>query len=454
MRGVTKPAAASVLALALPAGGAAAEDRWIEVRAPHVQVVSNAAAGTARRLARDLTAFRSAVHHLVPGSESSSEPLTTVILFDDAVSMAPLYPTYEGKRRPVGGLFAQGEDRNYVAVSLKANETLKNAFHEYTHVLLSRVRNPLPLWLGEGLSELYSNAEIRDREVVIGRALGDHARLLRERGLLPLDTLFRAGQDSPEYNESGRQDRFYAQSWAVAHYVFVGAGRGPAFVEALAAGQSSGEAFTSVLGLAPDKQQKALATYVGRLAYPVMRAPVPPVAAEALREAKVEEREALFYRGDCLAHLGRVGDARPFLEKALTLSPSYAAPHRSMGLAYYHAKDYASAVRWLSGAIERDPGDGFARFLRATALVKLAGGSFGPAAAASVREDLLVATSALPDLPEPWQLLAYADSVLGRVDDEAVRVLRRAIELSPGRRDLQERLDLVLERRGDDAKAP
>ena len=438
------------LGLVLALGGvtARAEERWIEVSAPHLQVVANTSAGTAHRLARDLTAFRAAVDGLLPGSESGAAPLTTVILFDEPASMAPLYPTYEGKRRPVGGLFAQGDDRNYVVVAVKANETLPNAFHEYTHVLLARVRPALPLWLGEGLSDLYSNAEVGEREVVVGRPLEHHARLLKERGLLPLDTLFGAGLDSPEYNESGREDQFYAQSWAMAHYVFVGAGRGREFVEALAAGRSSSEAFASVLGVPPERQQKALATYVGRLSYPVMRAPVKPLASAALRETPVEEREALFYRGDCLAHLGRLDDARPFLEKAIALSPSYAAPHRSLGLAHYHAKEYASALRWLGGAIERDPEDGFARFLRATAAVKQGGGSFGPAAAASVREDLLVATARLPDMPEPWQLLAYVDSVLGRSDDDAVRTLRRALELAPSRRDLQERLELVLARRG------
>ena len=220
-----------------------------------------------------------------------------------------------------------------------------------------------------------------------------------------------------------------------------------------APGQSGREAFTSVLGLPPDRQQKALATYVARLAYPVARAPVPAVGTEPLREAPVEEREALFYRGDCLAHLGRIDDARPFLEKAITLSPSYAAPHRSLGLAYYHTRDYASAVRWLAGAIALDPADGFARFLHATAAVKQAGRSFGPAAAAAAREDLLVATARLPDMPEPWQMLAYVDSVLGRMDDDAVGALRRALERAPGRQDQQDRLELVLARR-DAAKGP
>jgi tetratricopeptide (TPR) repeat protein len=435
--------------LALPGVTVRAAERWIEVRSPHIQVIANTGAGAARRLARRLEAFHVAVSGLVPGPGAGAGTLTTVILLDHPSSMAPLYPLYEGKRRPIGGLFAQGDDRNYVVVATKANETLLNAYHEYTHVLLARAGPRLPLWLGEGLSDLYSTAEVGEREVVIGRPLTAHVRLLKEGGLLPLDALFRADQDSPEYNEAGRQDRFYAQSWALAHFAFIGSGRGPALMEALLAGRPSAEAFTSALDLPPERLQKALAAYVGRLAYPATRATVPPLAEGALHERPVEEREALFHRGDCLAHLGRMDDARPFLEKAIALSPSYAPPYRAMGLAHYHVKDYAGAVRWLSGAIERDPADAFARYLRATAAVQQAGRSYGPAAAAGVREDLLVATAGLPDLPEPWQLLAHADSVLGRIDDDAVRTLRRALELAPGRTDLQQRLELVLARRGE-----
>ena len=119
-----------------------------------------------------------------------------------------------------------------------------------------------------------------------------------------------------------------------------------------------------------------------------------------------------------------------------------------MGLAHYHARDFAAAARWLAGAVERDPRDGYARYLHASAVVKAAGALFGPGAAATIQEDLRVATELLPEMAEAWQLRAYVDSVLGRIDDEAIRTLRRALELVPGRADLQQRLDLVLARRG------
>jgi tetratricopeptide (TPR) repeat protein len=443
----------TLAALALAATTARAEERWIEVRSPHFQVVANTGAGEARRVAQRLEKFRAAVDQLVPGGPSGDAPITTVLLFRSASALAPLFPTWDGKRRPIGGLFASGQDRSYIAVAVKANETFETVFHEYTHLLLARLPAPAPLWLGEGLAELYSNAEVREREVLVGRALPDHARLLKERGLFSLDTLLDAGQDSPQYNEPGRQDHFYAQSWALAHYVFIGSRRGRALLDALAAGRTGEDALAAALELDAARLQRELATYVGRLSYPFAREPVQPVADEALREAPVAAHEALFFRGDCLAHLGRIDDARPFLEKALALSPTSAGPHRSFGLAHYHAKDFAAAARWLAGAIERDPRDGYARYLHASAVVRQAGNAFGPAAAATLREDLLVATEQLPRLSEAWQLRAYVDSVLGRTDDEAVHALRRALELSPGRTDLQQRLDLVLARRGA-PKAP
>jgi tetratricopeptide (TPR) repeat protein len=439
--------ATALLAAAAPL--AAAEERWIEIRSPHFQVVANTGTGPARRIAQRLEKFRAAVDRVVPGHQRGSTAPITVLFFKDASALAPMYPLYDRKRRPIGGLFASGEDRSYIAVALKADETLETVFHEYTHLLLARLETPLPLWLGEGLAELYSNAEVREREVVVGRPLRAHVRLLKDRGLLPLDTLFATTQQSPQYNDSLRQDHFYAQSWALAHYLFIESGRGQAVLDELAAGRSSAEAVSRALARPVERIQRELATYVGRLAYPVMRQPVEAVAAEGLAQSPVALHEALFYRGDCLAHLGRIEDARPFLEKALALSPSFAAPHRSLGLAHVHTRDFATAARWLAAAIARDPRDGYARYLHAMAVIREAGDAFGPAAAASLREDLQVATELMPHLPEAWQLRAYVDSVLGRTDDDAVHALRRALELSPGRADLQKRLDLLLARRSD-----
>jgi len=439
--------AAALLGLVGP--GLAAEERWLEVRSAHFQVVANTGAREARRAARRLERFHAAVHRLVPGDEARGVPLTTVLLFKDTASLGPLFPVYQGKRRPIGGLFARGQDRNYIAVAPKGDpDAFQSIFHEYTHLLLARLPEPLPLWLGEGLAELYSNAEVREREVVVARPFRDHVRLLRERGLISMEAFFAAGQDSPYYNDGDKQAHFYAQSWATAHYVFIQRRAGPAFMAALAAGRSSAEAGEAALGLRPDTLQKELARYLGRLTLPHTNEPVAAVADETLREAPVALHEALFYRGDCLSHLGRVADARPFHEKALALMPTFAAPHRSMGLGHFHAREFAAAARWLSGAIERDPRDGWARYLHASAVVRAAGESFGPAAAATLQEDLRVATALLPDLADAWQLRAYVDSVLGRIDDEAVHALRRALELSPGRADLQQRLDLVLARRG------
>ena len=98
--------AAALLGLVGP--GLAAEERWLEVRSAHFQVVANTGAREARRAARRLERFHAAVHRLVPGDEARGVPLTTVLLFKDTASLGPLFPVYQGKRRPIGGLFARG----------------------------------------------------------------------------------------------------------------------------------------------------------------------------------------------------------------------------------------------------------------------------------------------------------------------------------------------------------
>ncbi|HET8646972.1 MAG TPA: hypothetical protein VFO85_15865, partial [Vicinamibacteria bacterium] len=301
-----------------------------------------------------------------------------------------------------------------------------------------------PLWIAEGLAELYSTAEVREKEVALGKPLAQHIVLLRDRALLPMETFLTVDHSSPHYNERDKQGIFYAQSWALAHYLLVhdtGAGRGlRPYLEATAAGATGVEACRRAFGLEPAVLQKELASYVRRLTFRYHTVPVQPLAAGHLQEKVLEPHQGAFYTGDVLAHMNRLDDARPFLEKAIERQPGFAPAYRAMGLGHAQAQDHATAVRWFNSAVEHDPQDDLARYYRARSTVLAAGPSFGPAGAATVREDFKAGLRALPHAPEAWQFLAYADSLLGRRDDEALGVLRQALRLAPDRDDLWQRL--------------
>ena len=67
--------------------------------------------------------------------------------------------------------------------------------------------SPVPLWLNEGLAELYSTFESEDGKVAIGKPIERHVYWLRDQPLIPLRELFAVDVDSPTYNEGRRQGR-------------------------------------------------------------------------------------------------------------------------------------------------------------------------------------------------------------------------------------------------------
>lgn len=73
------------------------------------------------------------------------------------------------------------------------------------------------------LAEYYSTFEIKDaRQVSLGKPLGSHLRLLRSTKLWPLKAIFDMDQYSWERNKHDARGMFYAQSWALVHYLIQG----------------------------------------------------------------------------------------------------------------------------------------------------------------------------------------------------------------------------------------
>ena len=66
-----------------------------------------------------------------------------------------------------------------------------------THLLLDEASDETPLWLDEGLAELYGNTRIYDRKVLLGEPNQHHLMLLRSENLLPLDTCLRSTRTRP-----------------------------------------------------------------------------------------------------------------------------------------------------------------------------------------------------------------------------------------------------------------
>src|SRR5262249_36560768 len=152
-----------------------------------------------------------------------------------------------------------------------------------------------------------------------------------EHDLLPLHDLFAITERSADYNEGDRRGVFYAESWALMHYLMWDKPeRRPqfaAFLDRLSDGEDPDAAFPPSFGTSYRTLENELRNYVGQGRY--------LFTVFHLSELKVDDavsvlpmsREQVLVRlADLLAHLDhdRASEAAAHLIEAQRVAPGYA----------------------------------------------------------------------------------------------------------------------------------
>jgi hypothetical protein len=147
-----------------------AKGTWRSVRTNNLTVIGNADAESLRQVAVWLEFFHAAFGRLVSRSVFDASVPTTVIVFRDEASFTPFKPLYQGRPQNLAGYFQSGEDVNYIVISLDEGQRLpfSTAFHEYVHLHLKDNLPGAPLWLNEGLAELYGALQFSRGEALLG----------------------------------------------------------------------------------------------------------------------------------------------------------------------------------------------------------------------------------------------------------------------------------------------
>jgi len=431
---------------------------WVSVRSQNFTVVGEAREKDLRRVAVRLEEFRSALARLLPEGPKDASAPTTVIVFRDDAAYQPFKPVLRGQTASyVAGYFQPGAEVNYITLALDSDwprGPSSTLLHEYTHLLVNNYFRSAPLWLKEGLAEFYSTARLSKdrRRISTGAQLPDRVRQLRGAQLIPLRALFEIDQGSPYYYESGKRGLFYAQSWALAHFILNGDGgarraRLPRFVELLASGVAPADAFRQAFGFDVDAAEGALSAYVrlGVYAESTETYARPLDFDSQLRATAMSQAEGLALLGDLLLHTDRGEESEGYLTRALSLDSTLARARVSLGLLRLRQNRPDDARAELALAAHADPRNHLAHYLLADALNRGA----GEAAQADrlsvkdfeertelMRAELRAAIELAPDFPEGYRLLAKIEMERADRPDEAIALLRRAIQLAPRRHDL------------------
>jgi tetratricopeptide (TPR) repeat protein len=467
---------ACALLLAFSAGARGAtlppdDGSWIELTSSHFKLFSNAPEGRTKEVAESLERLRATLAQL-KGSEAVAAPLPTwIYVFKNEASMTPYKPRLNGKPVSAIGLFQRAHDGNWVMLESRWGvDPRRIVFHEYVHFFMANNFPPQPSWYEEGIAEYFSSFEASSTEARIGRAIEPHLALLREYQLLPLDKLFAVTPDSTDYNEGSRQGLFYAESWALVHYLLEGAPeRTPQLKRFLLLMQNGVEtmpAFRDAFGMDPKALLYELGAYIrsSRFKYHAIRFREALAVPKETRSAPMPRAAVLSRLGELLAHVdpGRDEDAEAHFRSALLLDPAEARAKAGIGFLRLRKKHIEEGVVLLREAAAAAPADSVLQLLYGEALLQslegreLVVGELPPAERVTIEE----ARSAIKKSLELSGEYAEAHATLGRTylvePKEAIgpgiAELEKAYARLPTRHDVAMDLASLYDRCGDSKK--
>jgi tetratricopeptide (TPR) repeat protein len=419
----------------------AAAGSWVEVRSPHFVVVSNASDKDARNTAIRFEQIREVFREAIPKTPDRSGPPITILAAKDEVTLAQLLPEMwaKGHAHP-SGLFENAMSQSYIAIELgaKGPNPYATIYHEYYHSLTTPYLPDLPTWLAEGMADFFGHSEVDGRMAIVGEAAPELLYQLHSASLIPLETLFRVDRSSPYYNEQNKVTMFYAESWALVHYLMIGDNQAhkpmlTAYLAALDAGENENDAAAKAFGNLKNLQNE-LQEYINRNAYYQWRVPAPAKVADSdLKERSLSEADVDAYEGGFLVIRGRTEEAITVLDRAARLDPKNARAFENLAMAQFSSDQRMEALASATQAITLDPGSMLARYLRAYLTFNEAPEARNP----QIEDDLRRAIGGNPDFAPAYGLLSVYMAGEGENLQEALGFAKKAIALEPGNADFQ-----------------
>jgi hypothetical protein len=203
---------------------------------------------------------------------------------------ASLNAFYKGKIPAARRKLLEGERQEVYQANLKNDAVFREAtqllfqtlYHEAFHAYLANFVYPpeeasVPLWLNEGLAQIFETALVEAGELRVGHADPDRlARLkkqAREGAVLPVTELLKAGSNKFLVNPTSDQqvsDRYYLHSWALSFYLtfdrhLLGTPALDRYVRSLKRGTDPVAAFRQLVGQPVPELERGFHQYLGKL---------------------------------------------------------------------------------------------------------------------------------------------------------------------------------------------
>jgi tetratricopeptide (TPR) repeat protein len=401
---------------------------WVAVETDHFTIYSQLLAGETIDLAGQLETFRELTRLVTnAGDQAYASPIPTIVyVFNGSGAYRNFAPPRSA------GFIAPRQRANFIALDGRSRGlgATRIIYHEFVHYLLRNgSTSAYPAWFDEGFAEYLGATRIDDDFIYLGDIPEDRIPQLLYDSPLPIRQICEASDLS---GWSARNSAlFYAQSWALMHYLQRGrdaktrdaasddSGDGTSdaggslrplqvYIQRLNEGTASSLAFEEAFGVTYHQMGRELQRYISLGALSVTRIPrgalpVPEVgSARAVSKAEIATR-----LGELALFSNARSQAGRLFQVALTEEPD--APRALAGLAsVLSVRGGAAGVEALfERAVELDPEDALNHLDLAEHLLAQVPGD-GPATDAeramlrSARDHFARAIELDPDLPEAY----------------------------------------------------
>lgn len=358
-----------------------AADNWVEVHSPHFTVATNAGDKQGIRIADQFERMRWVFQTLFRGANVDPPAPIVILALRDKKDFRQLEPeSYLAKGQlELAGFFLRAPDKNYILVRLdnESEHPFSTVYHEYTHLLNSRAEGWMPLWLNEGLAEFFQNTDIRDKEVILGEPSIEDIIYLRQNRIIPLTELLKVDENSPYYHEEQKGTVFYAESWALTHFLEITDNtmhthRLTDYTNRVHKGEDPVTAGREAFGDL-DQLRDVLETYIAQAPYRQFVLPGKPadIDNKAFAVKPLSQPSADALRADFLAYIQRTGDAQALLDHVLSEEPGNALAHETKGYLALRQGDLKGARDWYEEAVKLDAQDFLAQYYYAAIAIAL-----------------------------------------------------------------------------------
>lgn len=314
-----------------------AQQRTVRLISPAFALITDGSVDDARQLLTELEVFRQTVSRFL-GLPHEHRTKVNVYLWADPEEFEQFRPPSVSPNKPLGGYHISDGFTHALVVRRQPDPqaTRPSLFHEYTHLLTNRLLRRVPLWINEGLAELFSTFRVAGAQFTFGGPNEPAIQTLTSDGTFPGRMLLEVHHDSAAYEEPAEVPRFYASAWLLAQTLTISQNGFNASVVRDYIAQSGlttnrTEAFQRAFGITPEQADARMQRQLDAGAFPHVTQRFGGAGISSSMQQWLQPAETMLQEGMLARLIGQNTRAEGLLRDARTAMPGDSRPAEQLG---------------------------------------------------------------------------------------------------------------------------